>query len=142
MTKAPVGLDISTLDTVSAANKGAEFELKHPVTMEPMGAFIGILGKDSDTFRSAFRKKVNARLAREAMAKKRGKDADAPTVEDSEADGMDLLVACTTGWRGLLENGTPLEFSETAARKLYTQAPWIRLQVDEAIADLSLFMKA
>lgn len=142
MSKASTGLDIAAFDTVAASNKGAEIELKHPVTMEPLGAFVTVLGKDSDIFRQAFRRKVNAKLARDAMAKKRGKDVEPPTVEDSEADGLDLLVACTTGWRGLTDGGEPLEYSPEAARNLYTRAPWIRLQVDEAIGDLANFMKS
>lgn len=135
------GVDIGVFDTVSASNKGAEIELKHPVTKEPMGAFITVLGRDSDTFRQLIRRKVNAENARRALAERRGKTADPKTVEEAEAEGIDLLVACTTGWRGLTSGGHPLPFTEDAARDLYTKSPEIRRQIDEAIGDLELFIK-
>lgn len=143
MTKsAPAGVDLTALDTVGAANRGAELQLKHPLTQEPLDAFITILGRDSDTFQQAFRRKVNARAAREAITRKRGRDVEPPTLEDHEADALDLIVACTTGWRGLSQGSDPLDFSADAARTLYTSHPWIKAQVDAAMSDLAVFMKA
>lgn len=142
MSKPTAGVDLNAIDTVAASNRGAEIQLKHPVTLEPMPAYITVLGKDSDAFKQTFRKKVNGRIAREAIAKKRGQNVEPPTIEDGEEDAIDLLVACTVGWRGLMRGDQAIEFSPEAARDLYRSTEWIRTQVDTAIADLALFMKS
>lgn len=141
MTKA-APLDLSSLDTAVACEKGFELELVHPVTKAPLGQFITVLGKDSKPFRDHIRRASNDRLRKQAMAQRRGKDADVPTIEQIEGEAIDLLVVCTTGFRGIMYKGAELAFSDEAARKLYTEQPWIRGQVDEAVGDLELFMPA
>lgn len=135
-------LDLSALDTVAACDKGARIELRHPVTNEPLGVFITVLGKDSQAFRDHLRASINERLRREALAKRRGRDLEPMTVEVGEAEGIDLLVVCTVGWEGVTYKGQPLEFNVPNARTLYADLPWVRKQVDEAIGDLENFMTA
>jgi hypothetical protein len=141
MTKA-APIDLSSLDTAAACEKGFELELVHPVTKAPLGQFISVLGKDSKTFRDHIRRASNDRLRKQAMAQRRGKDADVLTIEQIEAEAIDLLVVCTTAFRDVSYKGAMLVFSEDAARKLYTEQTWIRGQVDEAVGDLELFMPA
>lgn len=132
--------DIAQLDTVAACDKGAELELLHPSTSEPLGIFIKVLGKDSTMFREHVRDEVNDRIRREQMARKRGKDIEPTSVQAAEAKAIELLVLCTLGWRGMVLSGSELDFNVSNARKVYTDFPWIRKQVDEGIANLELFM--
>ena len=75
MAKAPKkpaakAFDLADLDTVKACNAGAEIELKHPVTLAPVGIFVTVLGKDSDAFRGFMREVVDANLRQKAIGKK------------------------------------------------------------------------
>lgn len=153
--------DLSALDTIEAANKGAEIELKHPVTKEGVGIFVTILGKDSETFRSYVKEETNARIRKNAMATRRGKEIDIPTAEEAEERATDLLIICILGWRQELrkksEDGKTVEVVKNKptitfkgqelahnvqnARLLLTGLPWFRLQIDEAIGDIENFIQ-
>lgn len=133
--------DLTSLNTTKACNAGADVEIRHPVTNVPLGMTIRVLGRDSDTFKEHTRDTLNARLRREAMAAKRGKDADLRTVETIEQENMDLLVACTVGWNGVVLDGKELPFEEANIRKVYKDYPWIYDQVNEAIGTLENFLK-
>lgn len=133
--------DLSHIDTVVASNKGAEFELVHPITQAKMGMFISVVGKDSDIFREFQRTAFNRYMREEAMAKKRGKDAKVRSAEELEDDSLTLLVSCTTGWRNIVVDGKEVPYSDEEVGKLYKKYPWVRDQVNEAIGDLELFMK-
>lgn len=134
-------LDLSSLDMAAACSKGFELELVHPISKAPLGQFITVVGKESPEFREHIRAKSNANLRKQAERQRRGKDQEVPTIEQIEAEAIDLLVACTKGFRDINYNG-PLEYSEANAKKLYAEQSWIRAQVDEAIADLENFMPA
>jgi hypothetical protein len=135
-------IDLSSLDTAAACDKGFELELKHPITKYPLGSFISVVGKDSKTFDDFVRRQSNENLRKNFQRQRRGKDAEAPTVEQIEADAIALLVACTTCFRNVTYKGQALVFSEEAAKQLYTEQKWIRSQVDEAIGDIENFMPA
>jgi hypothetical protein len=132
-------IDLASLSTSAACDKGYELELTHPVTHDALGVFITVLGKDSSAFKQFIRTKANERIRRDLANQRRGKEADAPTVEQAERDAVELLVACTTGWRNVEFGGVKLEFTPENAAKLY-QEGWIRAQVDEAVGDLGNFM--
>ena len=134
-------IDLTSLNTTKACNDGADVEIRHPVTNVPLGMTIRVLGRDSDTFKEYTRDLLNTRLRREAMATKRGKDADLRTVEVIEKENVDLLVVCTLGWKNVSYNGQELAFDETNVRKVYKEFPWIYDQVNEAIGTLELFLK-
>lgn len=141
MTKA-AAIDLSSLDTSAACAKGFELELVHPVTKAPLGSFITVVGKDSPEFESCVKRQSNDRLRRQFQLQRKGKDADAPTVEQIEAEAIDLLVASTTAFRNVSYRNEVLIFSEDNAKRLYTEQKWVRAQVDEAIGDLENFMPA
>jgi hypothetical protein len=48
---------------------------------------------------------------------------------------LDLTAACILSWEGLTDNGQPVPHSRENAVRLLTAAPWIREQVEEAMAD-------
>ncbi len=132
--------DLTSLDTTEACNAGADVAIRHPVTNALTGITIRVLGRDSDTFKQYTRDLLNARMRREAMAQKRGKE-DPRTVEMVEQENMGLLVACTVGWSGVTENGADLAFNEANVRAVYKKYPVIYDQVNEAIGALELFLK-
>lgn len=134
--------DIASLDTVAASNDGAELELRHPVTNAPLGVFISIVGKDSDSFREYQRRKFNEYLRAEHAARIRGKNAPPQkSAEEYEDDMLTLLVTCTRSWKGVVFKGVDLEFNAENVRMLYKNSPWIRDQVNDAVGDLGNFLK-
>lgn len=140
MTKAAT-IDLANIDLAKDCDAGFEFELTHPITKQGLGMFITVLGKESDVFRGLVRKRTNDRLRKQQDRQRRNKSEEVPTIEQIEAEAIDLLVTCTTGFRELVFNG-PLTFTPENARKLYTERPWVRSQVDEAVGDLENFTKA
>lgn len=137
------GIDLGALSTTTACDKGYEMELLHPATAAPLGVFISVVGRDSTVFRRYIRDKANERLRMQATSRARIKN-EVTTVEQAEAEVVDLIAACTTGWRtgdvpSITRNGNALEFSPANARVLYQQETWIREQADEAIGDLNNF---
>lgn len=140
-------LDLATLDAATPANKGAEIELLHPVSAEPLGVFITILGKYSEVFVKHIKKNANAAIRRAQQLKMRGKPEEIQTIEKLEEKSVEMLAACTIAWRTgdkpiLMFEGEALECTPENAAKIYEsdKLPWIRQQVDEAIADLGNFM--
>lgn len=124
-------MDISTLYTADLHEEGAEVQLKNPATGEKLDCFITIKGLDSKTFRKASRKKQRAMLA--AMASGEETDEDALDVE--------ALVDATVNWRGFTDGGKDYEFTPERAKKLYSQSPGIRQQLDSFLSNRRNFTK-
>ncbi len=134
-------MDLATLDTKAACNKGVEFELENPVTGRPIGAFITVLGKDSDVYRGYIRDMMDEYSRKEAINnKKRGGTTTVKQARELEAESIELLSVCTTGWRNIQLNGEDLPFNMKNCVMLYTEYPAIRTQVDAAIEDMGLFL--
>lgn len=137
-------IDLASISAKEACNKGYELELRHPVSLARLGVFISVVGSESDTFQGHVRRKANERLRKQFADQRKGRGEEAPTVEEVEANAIELLAACTTGWRTgdkptITLAGEDLPFCEANARQLYAEK-WIREQVDEAIGDLGNFM--
>jgi hypothetical protein len=88
-------LDLASLDTVAAANKGFELELVHPHTKEGLGQFITIVGSDSDQYKEYQNALTNARIKEQAINARTGKESPIRTVEQMYEEGTKLLAACT-----------------------------------------------
>lgn len=148
-------IDLASLDTIKGSNDGFDVRLYDPGTNEDIDIVISVLGQDSDEFQ-----KVNRAQSKRRMAKvqKGGFRNTNISVEEVDHNRIELLAACTTGWKTLavkdekgdrievkptiLLDGKELEFSIDNAESLYTRFPWIREQVDVAIGDRANFIKA
>lgn len=129
-------MDLKLFDTKTKANEGVEIELRDLRTGKGSGAFIKVLGTDSDRFAE-----LSADRARQvtAILERTGKKE----LSREEINGLtvDLLVGCTVGWRGLESGGEVFEYSPANARRLYEEFPAIREQINLAIADRSNFLQ-
>ncbi|HET9023682.1 MAG TPA: hypothetical protein VFN64_03860 [Burkholderiaceae bacterium] len=115
----------------------AEIEIFDPRTKSGTGIFITVYSRDSERARAVTRGQLNRRFRN--MGRARG--AAALTAEELEAETMDLLVACTKSWRGVVWNGNELALTAEHARGLYTASPIIREQVEDAISDRANFTR-
>jgi len=140
MTKAKV-IDLASLDTVKGSNEGFDVKIYRPDTLVDLGIIINVLGKDSDEFQKVSRAQSKKRLAKMTKGGFRVQNMTLPP-DEIEADGIDLLVACTKSWSGIVIEGKETEFSHDNAIMVYTRFPWIKEQVDIAIGDRANFIKA
>lgn len=137
-------MDLADLDTIGACNKGAEIQLRHPVTNAPLEMFVTIAGKDSDVFREQFRDSLRDDIRHAQLAKKRG-DSGAD-IERSERKAIELLTVCVLGWRtadkqAIIVRGEELQCTPKNAMRVLKEFPWIRDQIDVGVADLSNFIQ-
>lgn len=134
--------DVSDFDTVSASEKGAVMVVRHPADGVPLtdasGAEVTLVlaGQDSERCRSARRAAANRRL-KDQVAGLRSQ----VTREEIENDNLEVLVACTLGWSGMVEAGVALTFSADNARKVYKRLPWLAEQAEAFIQDRAVFLK-
>jgi hypothetical protein len=145
MTKKTVSLD--DFDVGTRSNEGVEIELMHPTTGDGLGMYITIVGRYSETYQAHIKKTANDQINKARKAG-RNKAVEVDQIQLAQDRGTDLLVACTTGWRTdegktMPFHGKHNEYSADAVRELYTSKslPWVRTQIDLAIADDTNFLK-
>jgi len=107
-------MKISKLYTTDLHDAGSEVEVLDDQGAKT-GLFITVVGVDSTVFRAQAKKQQRAYI--ESLRGK--KDFD------DEAFATDSLVAATIGWRG-----TDEKFTKKLCKELYTQAPYIKDQID------------
>ncbi|WNZ59904.1 hypothetical protein QEG98_28280 [Myxococcus sp. MxC21-1] len=110
-------------------------EILHPVSGDATGMKVVVHGVDSPTYREADRALRNRRLHKLQHSGRASK----LTAEDTDKDGLELLVRCTAAWEGFRENGEPLPCTKDNARRVYEEHPWLRRQVDAAVTDAASF---
>lgn len=124
------------LADLSPAADTVEVEVFDPRTRRGTGIFITVASKDSAVYKRKLREQINRRF------KQMGRRiAVQMTAEENEAEALELLVAVTTAWRGVVFKGEALDLSEKNARMIYEQVPVIREQVEDAINDRGNFMR-
>lgn len=128
-------MDLAQLDSIKGADAGFELRLKNPKTGEPLPMTITLLGADSRVYQDAQRKQNRRRLLEAQQSRRMTLTPDA-----IEADALELLVAVTQAWSQCTFAGQAKECNPANARWLYTQFPWIREQVDQAVGDRANFL--
>lgn len=146
-------MDLMNLDLSKGAEAGAAVELRHPVSREPLGVRVFVVGTDSETYRSQIRRQQNRRMEQA----RRSRGALNISAEELENDALDLLVACTKGWESDIEEhgekktvaaipfGSEglLPCTPENVRRIYSHPgfAWLREQVDAEIGDRSNFLQ-
>ena len=109
-------------------------DILHPATKEPIGLRIDLRPESHPSVREAVRKITNDRL------NLRGK----LSAERMEANRLDVLIASIDGWcweGDTTFEGEKLAFAEPNVRKVLKKLPWIRDQVDIALAETEEFFR-
>lgn len=150
------GFDASSLETTNASDRGAEIEIKDKFG-KPTGLLWTVFGKDGEIFRDIMRDRANERISKESMAARTGNEVEEQTAQQREADAIELLTACSGGWRMVKRDksgeiiaqkptmtykGEELPFNVPNAMRVLTEVLVIRRQVDTAVGDLTLFTGA
>lgn len=122
-------MDLSTLNTAKGATEGAELTLRHPVTNDELDGKIRLKGGDSREYRAALHRTFQDRVKRGGR-----------TYEETEDTTASILAEVTIDWGGIEENGEEVPFGYENAKRIYSEYPWIREQVERFIADRSNFL--
>lgn len=121
----------------------AWMEVEDPITGQPTGAEILLASADSDVYSKADKKIRQNRINR--VAKARGRKAPDLKVDVLDAEGLNIVVACTLDWKLFMdEKGEPLPCTASNVRDLYStpKFKFILEQVNEFIADRANFIKS
>lgn len=124
-------------------NETAEYQLKHPITDEPLVDAKGnkmiavIYSKQSSQYKNA----SNAMLKK---VKAQGKKD--VSIDDIESDAIELISACVKEFKNLHieyydESGVLQHYDPKDIKGVLTHAFWIREQLNREIVNLSNFSK-
>ena len=135
--------DLKTTPSVRAASEaGYTFELKSPPDDAPTGVFITVRGPESEALRALLGRQVQREASREVIAKKRGREPEPRSIEDREAEFIELAVAATLDWSGFADDGRPLPCTADNAARVYADHSWIRAQVVREALELGNFVRS
>ena len=119
-------MKLNDLYTAEIHDDGAEVNIKDGEGNNTK-LFIKVRGVDSKAVRKHNKRQQKAYI--ECLRKDQEFDDDKWLI--------DGLVSATIGWRGITE-----KYDEKLCKELYENAPYVREQVDEFIADRANFTKA
>lgn len=130
---------MSDLSDLAVPDTAQTFEVRHPASQKTV-LFIDLLPVTAPAPALVKRKQDKRRF--DTLARK-GKLSTTP--EEAEANGLDLLAACTVGWRDADGNvptykGQAFPCTPQNVRTLYTDMPWVRDEVDRFLGDVSNFL--
>lgn len=153
-----MSIDLATLDASEASEATYDLEITHPTTDEPLGIFIQIIGYNSRAVQDVVNQHRNEALKKSFEAQR--KTVKPTSVAEIDRKSVAVLAAATVGWytvepskapgkepkreESIQFGATRVPFSRDEAEKIYLNPGygWLTAQVDKAIIDLSLFMKA
>jgi len=124
-------IDLSTLVVPEDA---IVMDVIHPRTKEKI-AEIDLVSQESSLPSTIATRQTNRRLRVNPWALKKP-----VTKEEMEDEALDVLIACTKGWRGIDWDGQPLPCTPENVRMLYTRLPWLRREVGQFTGELSNFL--
>ena len=124
------------LHSLKPTTEAVKVDLMHPVTKQVLRdesgepIWVAVYGIDSERHRAARRTVQDRRL--------NGEKLNAIGLEEEE---LDLLVADTERFSpNFIYEGQPVQSTPQEIRRMYKMLPWLRRQVDEAIAEQHRFI--
>ena len=133
-----MALDLSVTNLPEIHESGYEFELVHPGTKEPTGAFVKVRGDMSKVVKAHFRKRFNEVQLQAKIAKRRGQDVETSLDEFEDLAISDAVVRII-GWKGIQEGKDDVPFTVENAERILRAHPWIREQIQEAATEVINF---
>lgn len=133
-----MALDLSVTNLPEIHESGYEFELVHPGTKEPLGAFVKVRGNMSKGVRAHFRKRY-AEFQIQAKIAERTKRPVDPSLDEIEDQNIQDTLARIIGWKGIQEEGKDVAFNLENGERILRAHPWIGVQIDEAASEVANF---
>jgi hypothetical protein len=133
-----MALDLSVTNLPEIHESGYEFELVHPGTKEPLGAFVKVRGDMSKVVKAHYRKRFNEVQQQAKVAKRRNLEVET-TLDEYEDLAVQDAVVRVIGWKGIQEEGKDVAFSTESGERILRAHPWIREQIQEAATEVVNF---
>lgn len=133
-----MSFDIVKQDFSKSSEAGYTFELNLP-TGEPSGAKLTILGDMSPTVKQYSRRKFSEFQQKQAIARRKGKDADEMSLQEAEELAVESALVRLVGWEGITEDGKEVPFSKEKAEAVLTAHSWIREAIVQEASDVTNF---
>lgn len=132
-------LDLFDLSS-DKANVPVDVVFINPITKEPTDLVFQVVGTDSSAAQACLDAQQAARFNKLMSDGEQGSQ-QTPQFDPKEGrvGTIQLLVACTVGWRNLQWQGSDLPFSPDNAAMVYDKVPAIREQLDKAVGDRKRF---
>lgn len=133
------------LASLAPKGSGVPVSILHPVTRLETGITVTVIGTDSETCKKIQRKQLNRRL--ELQAKTRNNKLSM-TAEELEKEALDVLVACVVAWHTgerpeiEMNEGEWLPCTPENVKRVLTELPWLKEQLDQEIGDRANFLPA
>jgi len=129
------------LSNYSADMAAIPFEviIKHPISGKETDNIISVVGVDSPAAQAVLDIQQTKRFNELAVSTEENKSVfDAV---QQRHDTVELLVACTVGWKNVMWKGELLEFTQDNVRFIYDKVPTIREQINRAVGSRKNFFK-
>ena len=133
--------DLNKMNIAELSEKGHEFELKIPEIGTPTGAFLTVKGDNSNTVRNYTKKQFEVMQSKAKMARKRGKEVDEITLSEAEDMAVEAATVRLVAWRGIVEDGKEVKFTEENVKRILKEHPWIRQAIMDESEQLANFVK-
>lgn len=133
-----MSFDLIKQDFSKAAEQGYTFELVLP-TGAPSGAKLTVLGDMSPTVKMYSRRKFAEWQQKQAIAKRKGKDADDLTLDEAEDMAVESALVRLIGWDGITEDGKAVVFTKEKAETVLKAHAWIREAIMQEASDVTNF---
>ena len=133
-----MSFDIKKNNPTDVAEAGYEFTVVLPDGTETE-AKIKVRGSNSPKVKAFYRTAFNQMRLRENAAKKRGKEVEDMSLEESEDFAIRSSAVRIISWSGLAEDGKEVVYSNPEAERMMTDYPFLRDLVTKESEDLLNF---
>lgn len=141
MTKKTEVFCIDDYDEVALAESGYEFEAV-TINGKKSGVFITVRGTESEAVQAKYMDYERKRAQEEWMTKRTGKIPPPQDPEEKKKEGIDQTIARIISWRGIYDkSGNEVKFSHNEALRVLKRFPSLAMQIIEASAEVSNFIK-
>jgi len=133
-------MDLSKFAGLSEGfDKGVEIEILHPMTSKPTGLKVSVASYKSERV-----KRVERRIANQALREQARNPKRIRTVEEHEEKADEIIASAVVSWSGFEMKGKPLECTPENVLSVLqnTDLFFIKDQIDKAADDVTAFMTA
>lgn len=120
-----MSFDIKKHNPTDVAEAGYEFNVVLPDGTET-DAKIKVRGSNSPRVKDFYRTAFSQMQMKEQAAKRRGKEVEPMTIQESEEFAIRSSALRIISWQGLEEDGKEVVFSRDEAERMMTAYPFLR----------------
>jgi hypothetical protein len=133
-----MSFDIKKHNPTDVAEAGFEFTVVLPDGTET-DAKIKVRGSNSPKVKDFYRKAFTEMQMKESAAKRRGKEADPMSLDESEDFAVRSSAVRIISWSNFEEDGKPVVFSKAEAERMMQAYPFLREIVTKESEEITNF---